>query len=178
MTPEPEFSRLVRIDTLGEGGRTETIEADAGERAALAVRFGLIGLDRLTARAEIIRKGEIVMATGRMDAQATQACVATGEALPVTLSEPFTLKFMPEFDGMAEPLPEIELDADDCDTIDYAGGAIDLGEAVAETLILSLDPFPRAPDADEILRAAGVVSEDEVEVGPFAALKALKDKLK
>ena len=54
--------------------------------------------------------------------------------------------------------------------------ATDLG-AVAETLALSLDPFPRAPDADAVLRAAGVLSEDEAVTGPFAALKGLKDKL-
>lgn len=174
----PEFSRPVRIDTLGEGDRRVAIEADEAERAALAVRFGLIALDRLSAEAEVSRKGDVIMAAGRMEAQATQACVATGAPLPVTLSEAFTLKFVPEAEENADPLAEIELDADDCDTIDYAGGAVDLGEAVAETLALSLDPFPRAPDADAVLKEAGVVSEDEAEVGPFAALKALKDKLK
>ncbi len=181
MTPPvsmAEFSRLVRIDTLGEGERSEAIEASEGERAALAIRFGLIAIDRLAATAVLIRKGDIITATGRIDAQVTQACVATGAPLPATVAEPFTLKFIPEADDAAEPLPEIELDADDCDTIDYNGGAVDLGEAVAETLILALEPFPRAPDADEVLKAAGVVPEDEAEVGPFAALKALKDKLK
>jgi len=175
--PAPEFPRPIRIDMLGEGTRTIAIEANEAERAALATRFGLIALDALAAQAEVTRNGDIIMATGRMDAQATQACVATGAPLPVTLNEPFTLKFVPALDE-GDPLPEIELDADDCDTIDYSGGAIDLGEAVAETLLLSLDPFPRSPDADAILRAAGVVQEDEAEVGPFAALKALKDKLK
>ena len=178
MTPAPEFPRPVRIDALGEGDRSIAIEANETERAALAIRFGLIGLDRLTAQAIVTRKGDILMATGRMDAQATQACVATGAALPVTLSEPFTLKFVPEVAEGGEPIAELELDVEDCDTIDYAGGAIDLGEAVAETLALALDPFPRAPDADRVLKEAGVVSEDEAEVGPFAALKALKDKMK
>jgi hypothetical protein len=42
-------------------------------------------------------------------------------------------------------------------------------------MVLALDPFPRSPDADAILKAAGVV--DETEVGPFAILKGLKDKL-
>ena len=175
---EPEFPRPVRIDTLGEGERSIAIEADAVERGALAARFGLIALDRLAAETTVTRKGDIIMVTGRMEAQATQACVATGAPLPVTLSEPFTLKFVPEHEEGAEPLAEIELDADDCDTIDYGGGAIDLGEAVAETLALALDPFPRAPDADQVLREAGVVPEDEAEIGPFAALKALKDKMK
>ena len=94
--------------------------------------------------------------------------------MPAEIDEPFSLKFVPEAEGAGE---ELELDAEDFDTIDYAGSAIDLGEAVAETLALSLNPFPRSPDADAVLKEAGVLSEDEVVTGPFAALKGLKDKL-
>jgi uncharacterized metal-binding protein YceD (DUF177 family) len=104
-----------------------------------------------------------------------QSCVATGESLPATLDVPFRLRFVPEDDASAAE--EIELSEEDCDTLTYAGGAVDLGEAAAETLALALDPFPRGPDADAALKAAGVVGEDEAEVGPFAALKGLRDKL-
>jgi len=38
----------------------------------------------------------------------------------------------------------------------YDGASIDVGEAVAETLLLNLDPYPRAPGAEQALRAAGV----------------------
>ncbi len=170
----PEFSRPVRIDTLGEGSRTITVEADAGERAALAVRFGLVSVDRLAADAELRCEGDVILAEGRIRASVVQACVASGEPVPAEIDEPFSLRFVPEGGDGTE---EIELDAEDFDTIDYAGGAIDLGEAVAETLALSLDPFPRADSADAVLKAAGVLSEDEVVSGPFAALKGLKDKL-
>lgn len=172
----PEFSRPVRIDTLGEGNRSIAIEADEGERAALATRFGLISLVALTAEAELRREGDVIIAEGRLRATAEQACVASGAPVPASVDEPFSLRFVPE--GELEEGVEIELDANDWDTIDYSGGAIDLGEAAAETLALSLDPFPRAADADAILREAGVLSEDEVVTGPFAALQGLKDKLK
>ncbi|MBD3760621.1 DUF177 domain-containing protein [Sphingomonadaceae bacterium G21617-S1] len=168
----PEFSRPIRIDTLGEGGRAIAIEADEAERAALAERFGLISLALLAADAALRREGETILAEGRVRAMAEQACVATGGPVPVAIDEAFSLRFVPE--GDAE---EIELDVEDCDTIDYSGSAVDLGEAIAETLALSLDPFPRAPDAEAVLKAAGILSEDEVVSGPFAALKALKDKL-
>lgn len=69
---------------------------------------------------------------------------------------------------------EIELSDEDCDTLSHDGGAIDLGEAVAQTLALAIDPFPRGPNADAALRAAGVIGEEDA--GPFAVLKALKDK--
>ena len=57
-------------------------------------------------------------------------------------------------------------------TVFYTGGAIDLGEAAAETLALVLDPFPRSPGAQAALREAGVLNEEEA--GPFAALAKLK----
>lgn len=170
----PEFSRLVRIDTLGEGDRRLAIEADDVERAALAIRFGLLALDSLAAEATLRREGDVILAEGRVTARATQACVASGGPVPADIDEAFSLRFVPEAEEATE---EMELAIEDVDVIDYAGGAIDLGEAVAETLALSLDPFPRAPDAAAVLRDAGVLSEDEVATGPFAALKALKDKL-
>lgn len=169
----PEFSRPVRIDTLGEGVRSIDVEADEGERAALARRFGLLSLDSLSATAEIKRQGDILTAEGRVRASAVQACVASAAPVPAKIDEPFSLRFVPEGQDESE---EIELSPEDWDTIDYAGSAIDLGEAVAETLALSLDPFPRSPDADALLREVGVLSEEEAAEAssPFAALKSLK----
>jgi uncharacterized metal-binding protein YceD (DUF177 family) len=171
----PEFSRPVRIDTLGEGPRSMTIEADAGERAALARRFGLVEIARLAAEAALVRRGEEVIATGRVAAAVTQSCVASGEPVEAVVDEPFELMFRP-----APPAErtddEVELSDTELDLVFYDGAAIDLGEAAAETLFLSLDPYPRAPDAQEALKAAGVKSEEEA--GPFGALAELRDKLK
>jgi len=169
----PEFSRPFRIDTLGEGAREVAIEAGEAERAALATRFALAAIDALSAKASLTRKGETVLAAGELQAQVTQICVASGAPLPVHVSESFALRFVPTL-GVEEQ-EEVELEASDCDVVEYVDGAIDLGEAVAETMALALDPFPRSPDADAILKAAGVV--DEIQLGPFAALKALRDKL-
>lgn len=173
--PVSEFPRPMRLDTLGEAERDVPIEANEAERAALAIRFGLIALDRLTAGVRLSREGQTVLATGRIAAAVTQPCVATGEPVPAVIDESFRLRFIPE--AAAADAEEIELSEDDCDTVAYSGGVIDIGEAVAETLALALDPFPRSPNAAAILKAAGVVQEDEVETGPFAALKALRDKL-
>lgn len=170
---DPEFSRPIRIDTLGAGARTVAIEAEAAERDALARRFGLLSLDLLVAEAEVTA-GTLgrIEAKGTIDAAVVQACVVTGQPLPSSFTAAFTLVFVPAAELAGE---EVELEAQDLDTIGYEGGTIDLGEAAAETLVLELDPFPRAPDADEALRAAGVVGEEDA--GPFGALKALKDRL-
>jgi uncharacterized metal-binding protein YceD (DUF177 family) len=172
---EPEFSREVRIDTLGAEPRTIEIEAEEAERAALAGRFGLVGLARLAAQAELVRKGADVEAIGRLQAAATQSCVATGEAVESAIDEPFALVFRPA-PAPGRPDEEVELSEGELDVLFYDGAAIDLGEAVAESLALALDPYPRAPGADEALKAAGVKSEEEA--GPFGALAALRDKMK
>jgi len=169
----PEFSRVFRLDELGTAPRPVAIDADDKERAALASRFGLLSIERLSATAELTRDGDVVIATGNLAAEVVQACVASGDPVPASLAEDFTLRFVPP--SGAPDAEEIELEEGDLDEIDYEGGAIDLGEAAAQTLALALDPFPRAPGAEERLRAAGVIGEEEA--GPFAALKALKDKL-
>jgi hypothetical protein len=54
----------------------------------------------------------------------------------------------------------------------YDGGIIDLGSAIADTLALSLNPYPRSAGADAALKEAGILTE--AEAGPFAALAQLK----
>lgn len=169
----PEFSRPFRLDELGSAPRGVTIEADAAERAALAKRFGLLSIDRLSADAQLTRDGDVVRADGTLAADVVQACVASGEPVPAAIAEGFSLRFVP---AASDPgIEEVELEESELDEVDYEGGAVDLGEAAAQTLALALDPFPRAPNADEKLRDAGVIGEEDA--GPFAALKALKDKL-
>ena len=165
----PEFSRPIRIDTIGERDRPVEIEASAAERAALAGRFGLVALDALSARFDLRRDGAGFLASGHVRASVVQACSVTGDPLPVQIDEAVALRFAEE---MVEGEEEIELSVDALDTLPVEQGAIDLGEAAAETMALALDPFPRGPGAAAVLKAAGVVGEDEVATGPFADLKA------
>ena len=169
---DPEFARPQRVDTIGDEARSIAIEADAGERAALARRFGLIAIDRLTGNFTLRRDAAGIVAEGRVAAALTQACSITGDPLPATIDEPVALRFVPEDEATQD---EIELGDHDVDVIAYDGGAIDLGEVAAETMVLALDPFPRGPNAEAVLRDAGVLSEGEA--GPFGVLAALKDKL-
>lgn len=171
MTPPPEFSRPERVDAIGEAERPVAVEATAPERDALARRFGLLSLDRLSAEFAVRRTSAGVRARGRVRAAAAQACSVTGEPVPAIVDEPVDLLFVETLDGA----DEVELDAGALDTVTYDGGAVDLGEAAAETVALALDPFPRAPGAADALKAAGVLSEDEA--GPFGQLAGLKARL-
>lgn len=168
-----DFAHRMQLDQIRDGDRLDLV-ADAEERAAVAGRLGLPSLDRFEAHAVLARDGQKVRATGRLKAALEQACVATGESLPAHLDEPFELHFVPE-PKIGEPDAEIELDPGDLDTVFHDGAAIDLGSAIADSLALALDPYPRSPSADAALKEAGVLSEEQA--GPFAALAALKSKL-
>jgi uncharacterized metal-binding protein YceD (DUF177 family) len=174
-----EFSRLYRLDALSAEPLTVEIEAGPEEREALARRFGLPGVGALTAQAELKRSGESASAVGTLRAKVVQSCVASGEPVEAEVMEEFRVDFRP---APADPKPddEIELGEGELDVVFYEGGAIDLGEAVAQSLLLGLDPYPRSPAAEAALRDAGVKSEKEarIESSPFAALAALKDKMK
>ncbi|NJC04793.1 uncharacterized metal-binding protein YceD (DUF177 family) [Sphingomonas kaistensis] len=156
---------------LRDGQRVD-YHADEAERAAVAERLDLLGLDRLEAVVTLRAEGEKVRAEGRLRASVTQACVATGEPVPATVDEPITLLFMPEPSGTADE--EVELSAEDLDVIFHDGREIDLAAAIADELSLALDPYPRSAGAEDALKEAGVLSEEQA--GPFAALAALKGK--
>ena len=169
-----EFERLFRLDGLSGEPRGVRIDADPAERSALAVRFGLAAIDSLAAEARLLRRGDIVEAEGVLRARVTQSCIATAEPIEARVEEPFRVEFRPPPEVRADE--EVELDEGELDVVFYEGGAIDLGEAAAQTLLLALDPYPRSPAAEAALREAGVKDEEEAraEASPFAALKGLK----
>ncbi len=172
---ESEFSHILKLDEIG-GTRKIALSADDAECRALAKRFGLLALKDLTANAELYRDGEAVRVSGIFSAKVAQACIASGEPVPEDISEELNLIFIPNLDHA--PDAEIELSSDECESIFHDGKSIDLGEAVAQSVALALNPYPRSDGAEEALRTAGVKSEEEEreESGPFAALAELKAK--
>jgi uncharacterized metal-binding protein YceD (DUF177 family) len=170
MSDTPEFSRPIRLDQIGSDARSQTITADAAERLALARRFRVRAIDRLEADYLLVPHEDGWQATGTLRAEAVQACVATAEDVPERIETPFTIRFVQEGDAAADE--ELELSEADCDIMTVEGGRIDMGEAVAQTLALNLDPYPRSPDAETWLKEMGVKQE-----GDMGALSGLKDLL-
>jgi uncharacterized metal-binding protein YceD (DUF177 family) len=178
---QTEFSRPQRLDTIGAGENQVQVEAEPGERTLLAERFGLKSIDSLKASYAIRRDAQGIIATGHLSARVVQACVITDDPVPATIEEDIAIRFLPETEG-EDSDDETELSEDECDIVFYSGGAIDLGEAAAESLALALDPYPRSPRAEAALREAGVISEEEAkrqaeESGPFGGLAGLRDQL-
>jgi len=164
---EPEFSRPV--DRRHISGQPLDLEASEAERAALAKRFGLVRIDQLSARLHLTCEGDVVTVQGRLSSRIVQSCAVSGEDLPVTIDEPLAFRFAPE---TAIEEEEIELEEQDLDEISYSGHTFDVGEAVAQSLALAIDPYATGPEADRARKEAGI--SDEAASGPFAALAALK----
>ena len=165
-----DFAHRLRLDTIAAGQRLDLV-ADEAERKAIAERLRLASLERLEAHAVLERDGQQVRARGRVKAALEQSCIATGEPVAEHVDEPFDIAFVPS-PVESRPDEEIELGPEDCDMVFYDGQAIDLGEAIADTLALAMQPYPRSADAEDALKEAGVLSE--AEAGPFAALAKLK----
>jgi uncharacterized metal-binding protein YceD (DUF177 family) len=164
----PEFSRPVDIREA-DGKRLE-LTADEAERAALARRFDLVRIDRLDAEVTLSRDGDTIDATGTLCADIVQSCAVSAEDLPVAVRERLAFRFVPQT-GSHRPDEEIELDADELDEIEYSGTSFDVGEAVAQSLALAIDPFAVGPEAERARQQAGLLGEGDT--GPFAALKGL-----
>ena len=165
------FAHRLPLNQIRDGERIE-ISADEGERRQIADRLGLRSLDRLEAHATLDRKGEIIRARGRLRASLCQSCAVTGEPIDAHADEAFDIYFLPEPTSGGGSDEEVELVGADCDVVFHDGSAIDLGGAIADTLALGLDPYPRSAGAEAALKEAGVLSE--AEAGPFAALAKLK----
>jgi len=173
--PRSELTRMVKARPLPAA--PVVIEATQAERAALAARFGLGAVEALRAEIALEQKPRAIRATGRLRAQIMQRCAVSVEDFPVAIDEPVDLRFV---DESAHALPddeatEIELEADDCDEIGFSGDMFDLGEAVAQTLGLAIDPYAEGPNADAARAAAGIVKEGEQD-GPLAAMLAALKK--
>lgn len=165
------FAHQLRLDQIRDGERLDLV-ANEAERAAIAKRLGLPSVDRLEAHVTLAKTGNVVRASGRLGASLEQNCVVTNDPVPAHIDEPFEMVFMPE-PAETSPDEEIELGESDCDVVFYDGAAIDLGTAIADTLALGLDPYPRSAGADAALKEAGVLTEEQT--SPFAALAKLKN---
>lgn len=164
------FANRIPLNQLRDGQRIDMV-ADQDQRRRIADRLGLGSIERLEAHATLSIEGSRIRATGRVKAALTQDCAVTREPLDTRADEAFEIVFVPQ-PQPGGPDEEIELGPEDCDVVLHDGSAIDLGDAVADTLALSLDPYPRSASADAALKEAGVLGE--AEAGPFAALAKLK----
>jgi uncharacterized metal-binding protein YceD (DUF177 family) len=175
---QAEFSRLIAVDKIEDDGLVETITANPEERAALAVRFGILSLDAFTAELSLRRigRGPVIRLEGQLKAELTQSCVVSLEPIPIRIEERFALLFAPEGraarpQGPARP-DGVPAQEDWPEPI--TDGRIDMGEAAAQQLALAIDPYPRKPGITlEDVIGRQEAGHDKRADGPFAKLASL-----
>jgi len=167
----PELSRPFKVAALAQGGTAELeIVASAAERRALVRRCALLSLDALQAQLTVRREvaGDIVV-SGHLQAELVQECVVTLEPVGESVSAPFEQRYTLR---PAEPVGDLVVGPDDAEPPEaIEGETIDLGELVAQFLSLSINPYPRSPEADAL--ADQHLGEAPRE-GPFAILAKLR----
>lgn len=169
---ETEFSRVIDRRSITEA--PVKLTATQEECAALAKRFAIVSIARLEASVMLLEEGDAVHAKGTLSADILQSCAISGDDLPARINEEFALRFVPEAEWADLDAEEVELDEDDLDALAYDGSTFDLGEAVAQSLALAIDPYATGPDADRTRDAAGI-SGDDAPSGPLAdALASLR----
>ena len=165
--PRPELSRPVPLGAIPPGGRDERVIATPGECEALARRFDILAIERLEATLHLQPEpGGAMRVKGRLVARVVQTCVVTLDPVTQDVDVPVDLRFH----QAGEPLSD---DPEGPDEMEMEGGAIELGEAVAEQLSLALDPYPRAPGASLPEPEEAPAPEPE-RPNPFAALARRK----
>jgi len=169
---------LVVVAQIPERGLHRELEADEAQRKAMAEAAGLRRVLAAHATFDVTagKDGRFYVA-GRVRAMVEQTCVVTLDPIENEIDEPVDLTFAPpeQIPQLADLADDAEADNNESDPPEpIINGVIDLGRLATDALFLGIDPYPRKPDAVFALEVAPPDPEDH----PFAALKALKVKLK
>jgi uncharacterized metal-binding protein YceD (DUF177 family) len=178
-----EIERIVDLDRTGANGAALEIVASDTERAALAKRFGFLGLPAFSARVTVDRRpgGQIVV-EGRLRGRIVQACILTLDPVTQDLDETFRIVFRQDLAEERDPESGEALVSAQADAPEpLPGNLLDVGEIVAEQLSLAADPYPRKPGVklEDVMpkpRKDGRHGRHEPRRHPFAGLAALRDK--
>jgi uncharacterized metal-binding protein YceD (DUF177 family) len=181
--PKSEIERLVDLDRMGAAGAALEIAPSESERAALAKRFGFLGLPAFSARVTVDHRiGGQVVVEGRLRGRIVQACVLTLDPVTQDLDDTFRIVFKQDMADERDPESgEAVLNSQTDAPEPLTGNVLDIGEIVAEQLSLAADPYPRRPGAklEDVLpkpRHGGRKGQAEQRRHPFAGLAALRDK--
>ena len=172
------FSHRFQLDQIPAEGLNGRFEASAEERASIAAMLGLESLSSLRFAFELkplgVRRFSVL---GRLVARLKQICVVSLEPIDIDVDRAIEVEFVPEkeFLRRQEGAEDELADPADADLEPIEGDAIDLGQLVYECLATEIEPYPRKPGIDFEWKPAGGLGAGEDE-GPFAALKALKEK--
>jgi uncharacterized metal-binding protein YceD (DUF177 family) len=169
------------LQELGDGPVEFSVEASQEECEVLIERFGLVSLAYLRGKGQVRDKGhgQGILIEGTIEASLEQPCSVTLKPVAETVAEDFALLLVdPEMaNRMDEDEAYLDESAPDYDALE--GDKFDVGEVIAQTLSISMNPYPRADDAEVEVPKNDNFTANAPELekpNPFAELGKLKDK--
>jgi len=188
---ENEWSYLFDTDKDIEKGRAQlTLAPDDDVRKRLAQRLGLLSLDMLEVKIDVVQHSgsPVIHVKGHISAQLVQPCVVTLEPVPAKIKEDFESWFADKEVAISLAKKrrekeskgghvEVRMLEEHDDPEPIVDGKIDLGELVTQYLSLAIDPYPHAEGVAFEVGDDGEGPKSPSPNNPFAALKDWKDKL-
>ncbi len=165
---KPEFSRPLEVARVARLGSHEKFSAELEECSALAQRFQVPKIHAVTAelKAKAWRGGGMKISG--------EAVIELDQQSVVSL-ETFRSEVRVSVERYYLNIPAGEDHDSDLDIDPIVNGIIDLGEVVAETIALELDPYPRMPGEAFQAVIEDDPANDEKKPNPFNVLKFPSD---
>lgn len=179
MDKSPITSPEVRVADLGPGSQHAVdIVFDNDRLAAGKDQLGILDLAKVRLIGKLIPERKT---DWRLDAElgatVTQACVVTLDPVRTRIDTRISRLFTTHW---SEPDPETETEIPEDVNVDPLPPVIDLAQVALEEISLAMPDFPRSKDAalaDSSAAPEGVTPLTDEDLKPFAALKALKEKM-
>ena len=165
--PRLSLTSQIKVDRLHADRETRyQFLASEAECDELAHRFGFVAVSALSADLYIVKSARDCWdVRGRLSASVVQACGVTDDPVAETVDFLIEERYVRSTVNPAE----VEVRLDDAEPLQ--GGAIGIGEMLAQLLGLAATSWPRAPHAPDKLSAGESLSDH-----PFAGLAALKSR--
>jgi Large ribosomal RNA subunit accumulation protein YceD len=172
----PPISRPLKVEEIRDGAGGQ-IDATQSEMADIAGMLDLVGLAGFAFTYRLHRGGAgRLRLTGRLKAAVTQTCVVSLDPVETSIDVPVEVEFWPV--SMIEELEQAADEPGGSGLRDWpepiAGGKIDLGPAIYETLATALDLYPKWEGVSFDWSQGASDGGGPGGTGPFAALAELK----
>lgn len=181
MTQSGNLRTTLATEELQSGPRQYRIQATDADLSDLAERFKIVSISKLEAAIKVQERTDpqAVVIEGELAAELVQQCVVTLRDVPETIGEAFELWLVaPDIaDAFDEDEKYADPDAPDYDA--FEGDKVPLGEIIAQTLSVMMNPYPRVPGAEvKPVAGQGVTVNEELEQrpNPFGVLAQMRDK--
>lgn len=181
MSQKNTLSIVLQNDEIQPEGRSYKIEATAAEMAELVKRFDIIGMSKLLAEVSVSADPQTkgFRLAGTIEADLVQRCIVTLGEVAEQVRDSFELLLVSPEQAEAFDEEELYADPDAPDYDAFEGNELPLGEIVAQTVSVLMEPYPRVEGAEVTdMNREGISVNEELEKrpNPFAVLSQMRDK--